>query len=435
MRDVLLQKLADGIRAPPPPFTRRDIRLPAVQGKAFAVIGIRRSGKSTFLWQCLADRQAAGVPREALLYLSLEDERIAGIQAADLGWLVEEYFRMLPGLRDRRRVTFFLDEIQTVSGWEGFARRMLETEKVDLFLSGSSARLLSREVATSMRGRALDVLVQPFSFREALRHAGVEPKEPWKLLPKAARSDLDARLRAYLVEGGFPEAQGVPARDRATLLRSYVDVAVLRDVIERHAVSNPVALRWMQRQLLGAPAGAFSVQKLYNTLRTQGIPVAKDTLHAYLSHLEDAFLIRTASLHDGSERRRMSNPRKAYPVDPGMIAVYERTGRANLGHALETTVLIELERRACDVGYIRTGEGFEVDFFARDPEGRATLLQVCADLGEPTTREREVRALAAAAREHPKATALVLTLDAVPPSPSLPAPLEWRAASRWLLEP
>ena len=143
-----------------------------------------------------------------------------------------------------------------------------------------------------MRGRALEVLIHPFSFREALRHAAVEPTEPCSTWSKAVRTGLDERLRYYLTAGGFPEAQGVPLRDRRDLLRSYVDVAILRDVIERHAVSNPVPLRWLQRHLLASPATPFSVQKFYDALRSQGIGVGKDTLHAFLSYLEDSFLIR-----------------------------------------------------------------------------------------------------------------------------------------------
>ena len=179
MRETLRQKLADSLRSPPPVLTRRDVRLPAVPGKALAVIGMRRSGKTSLLWQCLADRLAAGRPREALLFMGFEDDRLAGLGVADLSWLVEEYFRLHPVLRDRTTSTFFFDEIQLVPGWETFARRLVDTEKVELFLSGSSARLLSREVATSMRGRALEVLLHPFSFRESLRHAGAEPREPW----------------------------------------------------------------------------------------------------------------------------------------------------------------------------------------------------------------------------------------------------------------
>ncbi len=171
MRELLQQLIADSLAMPLPTFTRRDVRLPAVPGKAVAVVGMRRSGKTTFLWQCLADRLASGVAREALLYLNFEDERLVGMQASDLQWVVEDYYRLAPHLRERERVTFFFDEIQLVEGWERFARRLIDTELADLFLTGSSARLLSREVATSMRGRALEVLIHPFSFGEALRHA------------------------------------------------------------------------------------------------------------------------------------------------------------------------------------------------------------------------------------------------------------------------
>jgi hypothetical protein len=262
----------------------------------------------------------------------------------------------------------------------------------------------------------------------------MEPGAPWDKLPKALRSDLDHRLGAYLLDGGFPEAVGVPRRDRSALLRSYVDVVVLRDVIERYEVSNPVALRWMQRHLLANAAAAFSVQKFYNDLRSQGIPVGKDTLHAYLGYLEDAFLIRTIALHTGSERQRMVNPRKAYPVDPGLIPLYERTGRPNLGHALETAVLVELERRGRQVAYVRTREGFEVDFLATAPLEDLELIQVCIDVSDPETRVREVRALEAASRELPDAKPLLLTLDSTPPQPPLSAPLEWKPAAAWLLD-
>jgi predicted AAA+ superfamily ATPase len=433
MQDLLRLKLTEAITSPVPPLTRRDIRLPAVARKALAVIGVRRSGKTTFMWQSLAERQAAGVPREALLMLALEDDRLVGLEASGLAWLMEEYYRQYPAYRGVRQVTLFLDEIQTVPGWEGFARRLMDTERVDLFLSGSSARLLSREVATSMRGRALEVLIHPFSFRESLRHAGVEPAEPWNRLPAPARSDLDHRLRRYLFEGGFPEAQGIDARDRNSLLRSHVDVVVLRDVIERHAVSNPLPLRWMQRQLLANPAGLFSVHKLHGALKSQGVAVSKDTLHEYLTHLEDAFLIRTLSLHTSSERQRMVNPRKAYPVDPGLIPIYERSGRPNWGHALEAAVFLELERRGYEMGYVRTPQGFEVDFLAMSPGEPPLLVQVCADVLDPQTYDREVRALAAAAGEYLSARALLVTLESTPPTPSLPPPLKWRCAADWLL--
>ncbi len=434
MQEILHQLIVDSLHTGIPSFTRRDARLPNIANKAHAVIGMRRSGKTTFLWQCLADRMEAGTPREALLYLNFEDERLAGLKAENLQWIVEDYFRILPQWRDHRTVTFFFDEIQLIEGWERFVRRIMDTERIGVFLSGSSARLLSREIATSMRGRTLETVIHPFSFREVLRHDGMEPSQDWERLPKAVRSGIDARLRHYLVEGGFPEALGATPSDRRLLLRSYIDVAILRDVIERHRVSNPVALRWIQRQLLSNPAGSFSIQKHYETLRSQGLPVSKDTLHAYLSYLEDAFLLRHISIHARSERKRMVNPRKVYPIDPGLITIYQRSISADTGHALETVVMLELERRGYEIGYLRTSEGYEVDFFAQSTTGRQLLIQVTMTVAATDTYAREVRALLAASSEYPDAEPILITLDTIPPNPELPDPLRWQSAAEWLLD-
>ncbi len=217
-----------------------------------------------------------------------------------------------------------------VEGWERFARRILDTENLDLFISGSSARMLSREVATSMRGRAMEALVFPFSFREFLRHHGREIRDPERAT-KAERSALRRDLEIYLTVGGFPEAQGVSERDRWQLLRGYVDATLLRDVIERHGISHPLALRQLVRHLLAHAAGFFSMNRFYNDLKSQGVRIAKDSLHAYLGHLEDAFLVYGVWLVTNSERRRMSNPRKIYPVDPGLVPIFDRMARGAQG--------------------------------------------------------------------------------------------------------
>ncbi len=417
-----------------PPLTRRDARVPRIPKKAFAVVGVRRAGKTSFLWQRLADALAAGRARESLILVGLEDDRLAGMGVADLDWMLEEYFRRHPDMRGAGLLTLCLDEVQVVPGWERFARRVLDTERVELWLSGSSAKLLSREVATSLRGRGIDVLVHPFSFREALRHASVEPTGRWETLSSAEHSALERRLREYLVAGGFPEAQALDPRDRAQLLSGYVDVVVMRDVIERHAVSNPIALRWMQRQLLGSPAGAFSVQKFFQSLKSDGIAVGKDTLYEYLAHLEDAFLVRTVPVASRSVKRRAVNPRRAYPVDPGLIPLFATSPEPDIGRAVETVVLLELERRGFDVSYVRTKEGWEVDFLGREPGGKSVLLQVSADVSDAATFEREVRALTAAVREQRGARRLLLTLDPQPPRGNLPSGITWMPLSRWLLD-
>ncbi len=432
MRDIIRQKIVDSLASAPPDSTRRDVRVPGVPAKAKAVIGPRRAGKTTFLWQILAQKLESGVSREGLLYFNFEDERLGDLQADRLHLIVDEYYRLHPEWRDQREATLFLDEIQVVKGWERFVRRLLDSEKVEIFLSGSSARLLSREVATSMRGRAMEALVYPFSLREALRHQGLEPEKPVDELPKAARSMVDRALHAYLTHGGYPEAQGIETRDRFELLRSYVDTAILRDVVERHGVSQPVALRWMVRQLLSNAGGTFSVHKFHGDLRSQGIAVAKDTLHAFVAYLEDAFLVRTVSIATESERRRMANPRKVYPIDPGLIAVFDRSGRANLGHALETTVALDLDRRSAETAYVRTDGGREVDFLARFVGGRQLLIQVCSSLEDRKTRERELRALAEAGEEYPRAQKCLVTLT---PGevPGVPEDVLVHDAAAWLL--
>jgi uncharacterized protein len=431
-REIVRRKIVDGLVAAPPALTRRDVWLPAVPDKATAVIGMRRAGKTSLLWQILADRLAQGTPREGLLYFSFEDERLAGMQASDLDLLVEEYYRLYPQWRDRRRAVFFLDEIQVVPGWEVFARRILDSEKIDLFLSGSSARLLSREVATSMRGRAMEAVVLPFSFRESLRHTGDEPETETDRLPKSELSLLDNRLLRFLEQGGFPEAQGLDVRSRMELLRSYVDVVLLRDVVERHSVSQPVALRWMVRQLLGNAAGSFSVNRFYADLKSQGFAVGKDTLHSYLGYLEDAFLLRSLAIATDSERRRRVNPRKIYPIDTGLIPIFDRSGKANLGHRLETAVFLELVRCGADIAYVRTARGFEVDFLARHVNGRQELIQVCAGMDSPAVLAREVRALEDAANEFSGADRTLMTIDK-PPAPDFPAGIRAVAARDWLL--
>jgi uncharacterized protein len=432
-RELLTEKLADSLAGPLPALTsRRVYGTVSLPGKATAIIGMRRAGKTTFLHQLRRDRLARGVGRECLPYLSFEDERLVGLTAQDLHLLLEEHYRRFPDLRGQKTVTWCLDEIQLVPGWERFVRRMLDSEAVEIFVSGSSASMLSREIATAMRGRAWEVVIHPFGFGEYLRHQGRALPERPDFVASAERSVLEGAFLDYLATGGFPEAQGLDAFTRAQLLRDYVDVAILRDVVERHGVTNVAGLRWLARHLLGNAAGLFSVEKFYAALKSQGLSISKDTVHQLLGHLEDCFLVRTVWIEAASERQRMVNPRKAYPVDPGLIPLFDRTGRANLGHALETVVLLELERRGMAVTYVRTSEGHEVDFLARSPTGEAELIQVCADATDAATARRELRALSAAAELHPAARQRLLTLtrDGLP---QIPQPVVGQAAYEWLL--
>lgn len=279
----------------------------------------------------------------------------------------------------------------------------------------------------------MEAVVWPFSFREALRHAGLEPDKPVHRLTKAERSQTERQLLEYLRCGGFPEAQGQDERNRLELLRTYVDVVLLRDIIERHNVTQPQVLRWMVRQLLGNAASSFSINKFHADLKSRGVAVAKDTLHELLGHIEDAFLLCSIEIAADSQRRRQVNPRKVYPVDTGLCALFERSDRLNIGHALETVVLHELQRRGATVAYVKTPAGFEVDFLARTMTGDEMLIQVCASLDDPVTLRREVRALEDALLEFREAQADLIALD-VPPRVEVPPSVRLVSAYEWLLD-
>jgi predicted AAA+ superfamily ATPase len=430
----LALRLADSLAGPIPAGTRRRVQgTVALPGKATAVIGMRRAGKTTFLHQLRRERLESGIVRERLPYINFEDEQLIDIESKDLAVLLEEYYRRFPALRATTTVTWCLDEIQTVPGWERFVRRMLDSERVEVFLSGSSAALLSREIATAMRGRAWEVVIHPFSLEEYLWHHGQTVPDDPTFLGAEGRSALEHSFLEFLSTGGFPEVQGLDSADRGLLLHDYVDVAILRDVVERHAVRNVVALRSLVRQLLGNAASPFSVEKCFNFMKSQGISVSKDTVHQLVGYLEDCFLVRTVWMESTSERQRMVNPRKVYPIDTGLIPVFDRSGRANTGHALETAILLELQRRRAEVTYVRTADGREVDFLARSPAGITELIQVCADVSDKHVLEREVGALDMASRQHPRAVKRLLTLTGDTIRSDLPDDVSVQPAYAWLL--
>ncbi len=391
-----------------PEPTARSLELPGLPGKVDAVVGMRRSGKTWFLFQQIRQRLESGVGRDRLLYLNFEDERLLPISAGDLHLVPEAHYRRFPESRDQL-CWFYFDEIQNVPGWERFVRRLVDNEKLAIVLTGSSAKLLGREIATSLRGRSLSSELFPFSFEESLRHAGVEVPRQWPVSARR-RSLLENRFDGYLEVGGFPEVQSVAPELRIRVLQDYVDVVLFRDVVERHRVENLPALRYLQRRLLSQPARKFSINRLHNDLKSQGIPAGKDSLHRYLSHLEDAFLLATVTIASASARARQVNPRKCYAIDPALATATSFRASRDTGHLLENVVYLELRRRGCSAWYVHTRSGYEVDFLARSLTGERELIQVSADVSRSRTRRRELRALEEAMEEHGLDRATLITL-------------------------
>jgi uncharacterized protein len=186
---------------------------------------------------------------------------------------------------------------------------------------------------------------------------------------------------------------------------------------------------------LRAPGGPISAHRLHADLRSQGLGVAKDAVHAILGYLADAFLVSFVPLASESERQRNSNPRKVYPADTGLIGAFDASRRSNVCHALETAVHIELLRRGWEQGYVRTPRGFEVDFLARFPGRDEELIQVCASPTTPDTRERELRALADAATRYPNAIERLLVLAREDAVSVAETGVRVQPAYEWMLEP
>jgi len=414
--DALEQLVVDFQERALPMVSPRLTTLPASSSMARVVIGMRRSGKTYLLFQEMQRLLDAGIDKRRLLYLNFEDDRLQPLGPDILDRTLETFYRLNPAARSQGAY-LFLDEIQSVDGWSRFARRVLDTESARLYVSGSSAKMLSTEVATEFRGRGFTVELLPMSFAETLLQSGIE-------LPTATpgarlRSQLESAFTAYVRAGGFPDVQSLAEEERIQTLQDYVQLVLLRDVIERHGIKNAHAVRFFALALLQSAGSLASVNRLANDLKSRGVAVGKDTLYSLLDHFTDAFLLFTIPVFDRSLRVREANPRKVYAIDPGLAFAVSPAGVANLGARLENTVYLELRRRLRGtrdgtISYYSTADGNEVDFVVGDPEtGQATqLLQVCVDMSRPETRERELRALVAAMKETGVGESTIVTMHA-----------------------
>jgi hypothetical protein len=229
--------------------------------------------------------------------------------------------------------------------------------------------------------------------------------------------------------------------ERVQTLQDYVELVLLRDVIERHRIENAVAARAFARGLLQSPARPFTVNKAHADLRSRGLKVSKDTLHALLDHFQDAYLVFSVPVFRKSERAQATNPRKLYAIDPGLAAAMSHLTATDVGARLENAVFLELRRRhgrllQGQLSYYLTASGREVDFVVGDVfEQRADrLVQACADLSEPPTREREIHALVEAMAETGLDRAEIVTLREEATVKTDTGTIRVVPAWRWMLE-
>lgn len=374
----------------------RQAKFSAIPNKIKVAIGMRRSGKTYFLLQQIHSLQENGIPLSQIFFMSFEDDRLQPMSQETLRDFINEFYSLYPENHDKL-CYFFLDEIQNVENWPILVRRVFDSKLAELYLTGSSAKLLSKEIATSLRGRSIATEIWPFSFDEYLLANNIEPAG--KLVGKTTQDRLMQHLIEYLMHGGFPEAVHLELPDRNGLLQDYVNVVIFRDIIERYNITNITLIKYMIKTMLKNVGTSFAVNKFYNDLKSQGFSVSKTTIHDYLGYIEDAYLAFTVSLYSESIRKVHSNPRKIYAIDSGLINAYSLSLSKNYGHLFENLVYLDLRRKGHEIYYYLTNERYEIDFMTKDKNGNLHLYQVVWDDSNPETMEREMRALRIAEKE------------------------------------
>jgi uncharacterized protein len=388
IRDFETHKLPELIRR------ERIIKVPTAN-KAIAFIGPRRSGKTFLCYDIIGGLLDEGVPRERILYINLEDDRLFPLELPDLDGLLRTYFELHPE-NTSKRVHLFLDEVQVVDGWERFVRRILDSENIQVYLTGSSSKMLSSEIATTMRGRSISFLILPFSFREFLVAKGFHTEAH---MPSAKKAQLLSHLSDFARSGGFPEIVLERDPDLVTrLLGDYREVMLFRDIVERFNVKNSGILKSLFHTMISSTSSAFSINKFHNTLKSRGQNIGKNTIYDYAGYLEDTYAILLIRSFDYSLRKREQSLPKPYPIDPGFLRLQGPMVSDNAGVAMETIVAVELlrlcaEKPTLDFHYWKGTYQREVDFVITRDTDVSALVQVCYDLEDEDTEGREVRSL------------------------------------------
>ncbi|MBU0487924.1 MAG: ATP-binding protein [Bacteroidetes bacterium] len=384
MKNVIKGIILENQRADLPDVISRDLQIPLHLGVIVSLIGARRSGKTYMLYDCMKKLQREGISREKMLFMNFEDERL-NIHTEDLDLILQAYSELYPDI-SLGEVFFFFDEIQNVPGWEKFVRRVFDTKSRGIFVSGSNSRLLSTEIATSLRGRSISFSVYPLSLREYLRFHQV----PSNIDIQKTRSAVIHYTGKFLREGGFPELVFFDETNRRRIIQQYFNVMMLRDLVERYSISNIGALRFFVKKIFAGVGKPFSVHKAFNDLKSLGYKVSNKYLYEFFSQSNDIFLCQTINRYHPSEIKQEKSDKKAYIIDNGMLSAIEFSVSKNEGKLFENMVALEFLKAGKEIMYFK--QTYECDFVVKD---NLTLspVQVCFDLHDGETRQREIRGL------------------------------------------
>lgn len=375
----------------------RLVKIPSDQNKVISILGPRRSGKTYVLYD-LINQLRKDVERNRIIYINFEDDRLFPLELSDMDLFLKGYYELFPGNKDVL-VYFFFDEIQEVENWEKFIRRIFDQENCRIFLTGSSSKMLSREIASSLRGRTIPFEVFPLSFKEFLLFKNIDVN------PKSSKGEatLVHETMNYLKQGGFPELIFTEERFHRKIIGEYLDLMIYRDLTERFSINNPYLIKYLLKHFLVNIGNPITFNKIFNDLKSQGFKVGKNTVFEYTSYLEEAFILFSVKIFSPSVRIQAVNPNKIYGIDAAYKHAMSISG--DIGRIFENTVFLELRRKGIEPSYLMADQ--EVDFYWEN--GR--MINASIDISNPKTRERELRGLFKAMEKYDVNSSELITRD------------------------
>jgi len=353
--------------------------------RVISVIGPRRAGKTYYFYQLMEkDRMNS-------LYLNFEDTRLMDVSFKEIRDLIRAYIEVA-GKAPR---CIFFDEVQNVKNWELAIRELLDLQNYNMFVTGSSSKLLSREIATQLRGRTFSYLLLPFSFREFLKAKNA--------FAEKLTMDEAAKIRGYLKEylefGGFPEVV-FEENEKERILKEYFEMILFRDIVERHKLKNISLARFLLSFLLQNFSKEISVNKVLKSLSSQRF--GKNTLYSYIDKIQDSVALFVLNRFSLRVYQRESWPKKIYICDTGLTKVVRFS--EDIGKLMENCVFLELlrltnKRAILEIYYWKNHEGDEVDFLLKEGVEIKELIQVTYASGRDEIEDREVKSLLKASKE------------------------------------
>nr|MDA3854765.1 ATP-binding protein [Candidatus Woesearchaeota archaeon] len=317
--------------------------------------------------------------------------------------IIQSYFELFEENLDKTIYIFF-DEIQNITNWELFVRRLYDNQNFKIYLTGSSSRLLSKEIATSLRGRTLSFNIYPLSFVEFLRFKELELEKNYLYSKQIFK--IKKYFEEYLEFGGFPEI--LSEELKFEVLQSYLDLTVYKDLIERYNIRNIILIKSLLKFLFSNISKEFSINSYYNSIKDE-LRVSRETIVEYNSYLEDINVIHFLYKFDYSLKKQHSSQRKVYSIDTGFVNTMGFKFSEDKGRLLENLVFIELKRRNKEIYYHKNKK--ECDFVIKERLDIVKAIQVTKSLSDPDTKKREIEGLLDACNTYTLKEGLILTED------------------------